>query len=190
MSEDLAFGIDLGISSCGWAVLRRLPASGEAGQIEQIGSWMFDVPGTDKERTPKNQIRRSNRLLRRVIRRRRNRMAELRRLFHERGLLPSADPEALKKRKPGLDPWEIRAWALDKPLTPIEFAVACSHIAKRRGFKSAAKRKTRNITADDKKMLVAIDAIKEKITCYGTIGAVFARDPEFAGQKRNRDSNL
>lgn len=184
IDETVAFGIDLGIGSCGWAILRP-PAAGAAGQIEAMGSWIFDVPETAKERTPTNQVRRGNRLLRRVIRRRRGRMAELRRLFHQQGLLPSVDPDALKK--PGLDPWELRARALDKPLKPAEFAVALGHIAKRRGFRSAAKRKTQNVAGDDKKMLAAIDATKEKIARYGTIGALFARDPEFAGRKRNRD---
>ena len=103
---------------------------------------MFDVPETDKERTPTNQLRRGNRLLRRVLRRRRNRMNELRRLFHGEGLLASEGSDALKR--PGLDPWALRARGLDKLLTPVEFAVVLGHIAKRRGFKSAAKRKAAN----------------------------------------------
>lgn len=183
--ENLAFGIDLGIGSCGWAVLRQPASAGEAGTIEGIGSWIFDVPETDKERTPTNQIRRGNRLLRRVIRRRRNRMSELRGLFRQFGLLSTDSADALKLK--GLDPWELRARGLDKPLKPQELAVVLGHIAKRRGFKSAAKRKAENAAPDDKKMLVAINATKEKIARYGTIGALFARDPEFAGRKRNRD---
>ena len=122
INERLTFGIDLGIGSCGWAVLRHADAAGEPGVIEGMGSWCFDVPETSKERTPTNEVRRSNRLLRRVIRRRRNRMAEIRRLFHAQGLLPSADEDALKR--PRLDPfiappevtrawlrWTLTAWA-------------------------------------------------------------------------------
>lgn len=183
--SNLAFGIDLGIASCGWAVVRNPSREGEPGEIVALGSWMFDVPETDKERTPTNQIRRGNRLLRRVIRRRRNRMAELRRLFRKHGLLASDDLDALKR--PDCDPWELRARGLDKPLTPAELAVTLGHIAKRRGFKSNAKRKDANIAGDDQKMLTAINATKEKIARYGTVGALFARDPEFTGRKRNRD---
>lgn len=185
IDESLTFGIDLGIGSCGWAVLRQPPAIGEKGAIEGMGSWCFDVPETDKERTPTNQIRRGNRLLRRVIRRRRNRMAEIRRLFHASALLPSADSEALKR--PGHDPWELRARGLDKPLKPIEFAVALAHIAKRRGFKSAAKRKTANASSDDKKMLKALEATRERLGRYRTVGEMFARDPDFTDRRRNRE---
>lgn len=183
--ESLAFGIDLGIGSCGWAVLHQPAHGGGEGAIEGVGSWCFDVPETDKERTPTNQIRRSNRLLRRVIRRRRNRMTELRRLFNKFGLLPSVDSDSLKR--PGHDPWELRARALDKPLKPIELAVALGHIAKRRGFRSAAKRKNKNTTSDDKKMLVALEATHERLSRYRTVGEMFARDPEFADRRRNRD---
>ncbi|WP_198159801.1 MULTISPECIES: type II CRISPR RNA-guided endonuclease Cas9 [Sphingomonas] len=132
----LVFGIDLGIASCGWAVLRHPLREGDAGEVVALGSWMFDVPETDKERTPTNQIRRGNRLLRRVIRRRAKRMADVRRLFHQHGLLAGHEPDALKRA--GLDPWDLRARGLDKLLVPAEFAVALGHIAKRRGFKSGA----------------------------------------------------
>lgn len=178
----LVFGIDLGIASCGWAVLR--PGK----EIVALGSWMFDVPETDKERIPTNQIRRSNRLLRRVIRRRRNRMADLRRLFHQHGLIASPDSDAQKRA--GLDPWELRARGLDKPLEPAQLAVTLGHIAKRRGFKSAAKRKESNAANDDQKMLKALEATKEKLGRYRTIGEMFARDPDFAGRRRNRDGTF
>ncbi|CAP56066.1 conserved hypothetical protein [Gluconacetobacter diazotrophicus PA1 5] len=185
IDESLTFGIDLGIGSCGWAVLRRPSAFGRKGVIEGMGSWCFDVPETSKERTPTNQIRRSNRLLRRVIRRRRNRMAAIRRLLHAAGLLPSTDSDALKR--PGHDPWELRARGLDKPLKPVEFAVVLGHIAKRRGFKSAAKRKATNISSDDKKMLTALEATRERLGRYRTVGEMFARDPDFASRRRNRE---
>ena len=133
----LVFGIDQGIASCGWAVLRHPTPGDPTGEIVAMGSWMFDVPETDKERTPTNQIRRGNRLLRRVIRRRAQRMAAIRRLFAQHSLLAGQEPDALKRA--GLDPWELRARGLDKVLSPAELAVALGHIAKRRGFRSAKK---------------------------------------------------
>jgi CRISPR-associated endonuclease Csn1 len=180
----LTFGIDLGIASCGWAVIRQ-PGESSPGAVVALGSWMFDVPETDKERTPSNQIRRGNRLLRRVIRRRRNRMADLRRLFHAHGLIGSADAEALKRA--GLDPWELRARGLDKKLEPAELAVALGHIGKRRGFQSAAKRKETNVAGDDQKMLKALEVTKERLGRYRTIGEMFVRDPDFAQRRRNRE---
>ena len=181
----LVFGIDQGIASCGWAVLRHPTPSNPTGEIIAMGSWMFDVPETDKERTPTNQIRRGNRLLRRVIRRRAQRMAEVRRLFHSHGLLTGHEPDALKRA--GLDPWELRARGLDKLLSPAEFAVALGHIAKRRGFKSAKKGKDANTAGDDQKMLKALEATRERLGRYRTGGEMFGRDPDFGDRKRNRD---
>jgi CRISPR-associated endonuclease Csn1 len=183
--ENRAFGIDLGIGSCGWSVLQGPEILDDPCTIEGMGSWIFDVPETDKERTPTNQIRRANRLLRRVIRRRRNRMQEIRRLFQTAGLTSSSAGDALAL--PDCDPWELRAKGLDKGLTGNEFAAALGHIAKRRGFKSAAKRKTENAASEDKKMLVALEKTQEKLSRYRTVGEMFARDPEFALRRRNRD---
>jgi CRISPR-associated endonuclease Csn1 len=183
--KGLVFGIDLGIASCGWSVLRHPTASDPTGEIVALGSWMFDVPETDKERTPTNQIRRGNRLLRRVIRRRAQRMTEIRGLFAQNGLLAGNEPDALKRA--GLDPWELRARGLDKPLSPAEFAVALGHIAKRRGFKSAKKGKEANIAGDDQKMLKALEATKERLGRYRTVGEMFGRDADFRDRKRNRD---
>lgn len=181
----LVFGIDLGIASCGWAVLRHPTPGDPTGEIIAMGSWMFDVPETDKERTPTNQIRRGNRLLRRVIRRRAQRMTEIRHLFAQHGLLAGNEPDALKRA--GLDPWELRARGLDKPLSPAEFAVALGHIAKRRGFKSTRKGKEANTAGDDQKMLKALEATRERLGRYRTVGEMFGRDAEFRDRKRNRD---
>lgn len=181
----LVFGIDLGIASCGWAVLRHPTADDPSGEIVAMGSWMFDVPETDKERTPTNQIRRGNRLLRRVIRRRAQRMADIRRLFADQGLLAGNEPDALKRA--GLDPWELRARGLDKLLAPAEFAVALGHIAKRRGFKSAKKGKEANTAGDDQKMLKSLEATRERLGRYRTVGEMFGRDADYRDRKRNRD---
>jgi CRISPR-associated endonuclease Csn1 len=183
--DQFVFGIDLGIASCGWAVLQFPTPDDPTGEIVAMGSWMFDVPETDKERTPTNQIRRSNRLLRRVIRRRAQRMAEIRCLLAKHGLLASQEPDALGRA--GLDPWELRARGLDKPLSPTEFAVALGHIAKRRGFKSARKGKEANTAGDDQEMLKALEATRERLGRYRTVGEMFGRDEDFRYRKRNRD---
>ncbi len=184
IKENLSLGIDLGIASCGWALI-DWPDINTPGTISGMGSWCFDVPETSKERTPTNQIRRANRLLRRVIRRRRTRMSELRKLFEQQKLIATRDPEHLKKQK--LDPWELRARGLDKLLTGEEFATALLHIAKRRGFKSNAKRDAgANDASDDGKVLKALALTTEKLARYRTAGEMFARDPEFALRRRNR----
>jgi len=55
-------------------------------------------------------------------------------LLHDKQLLPSRSPDAL--RHPELDdPWSLRAAALDRRLEAKELAVVLGHIAKHRGFK-------------------------------------------------------
>lgn len=184
IKENLSLGIDLGIASCGWTLI-DWPNIDSPGTILGMGSWCFDVPETSKERTPTNQIRRANRLLRRVIRRRRSRMSELRKLFEQQKLIATRDPEHLKKQK--LDPWELRARGLNKLLTGEEFAAALLHIAKRRGFKSNAKRNAgANDASEDGKVRKALALTTEKLARYTTVGEMFARDPEFSNRRRNR----
>lgn len=184
-SNDLVFGLSLGTASCGWAVLRAPSQTDPTGAVKAMGSWMFDAPETSKNQTPTNQIRRGNRLLRRVIRRRAQRMASVRHLFKNHGLLASDDRDALKL--PGTDPWELRARGLDQPLKAAELAIALGHIAKHRGFKSIAKRTQTNTAGDDQKMLKALEETRQRLGAYRTIGELFARDPDFQSRKRNRD---
>jgi CRISPR-associated endonuclease Csn1 len=180
------FGIDGGIASIGWAVL---DIEDDAATIVAAGVRMFDAPETDKERTPTNAVRRLHRGQRRVIRRRRQRMAALRAMFQQYGLLADADRDALKR--PGLDPWQLRAEALERPLSGPEFAVALGHIARHRGFRSNAKREAGTNAADEtSKMKKAIAATQERLGGWQTVGLMFARDPEFAGRKHNRGLNF
>jgi CRISPR-associated endonuclease Csn1 len=181
--DELTLGIDLGIGSCGWAIIK---GSETGGEILGWGARTFDVPETDKKRTPTNQLRREHRGLRKVLRRRRQRMSGLRRLFKEAGLLDRDHKSALKVS--GLDPWRLRAEGLDRKLTGEELAVALGHIAKHRGFKSNSKRKS-NESSNDSKMLKAIRDTGDKLADYRTVGEMFAKDETFAVRKRNRDGD-
>lgn len=176
-------GIDLGIASCGWALIEKTE---EGGRIQAWGVRTFDAPETAKERTPTNQLRRQYRGLRRVLRRRRQRMNEIRALFATHGLLPDDGKQGLAR--PGLDPWALRAAALDRRLDGIELAVALAHIAKHRGFRSNRKRQS-NAPADDSKMRAMSEANSKLALRYRTVGEAFARDPAFAIRKRNRDGD-
>lgn len=185
IQDDLTLGIDLGIASCGWAVINSREGSGA---IIGLGVRTFDVPETDKKRTPTNQLRRQHRGLRKVIKRRRQRMNELRHLFKEAGLIESDQKDAL--RVDMLDPWALRVAALERKLTGPEFAVALGHIAKHRGFKSNSKRdRGANAPKDSSEMLAAIEKTRERLGRYRTVGEMFAKDPEYAKRKRNRNDD-
>src|SRR6185312_1713912 len=122
---------------------------------------------------------------RRVIGRRRQRMADVRRLFVLHGLLEAASRDALRRK--GLDPWALRTAGLQRVLSRLELAVALGHIARHRGFRSNAKRDARANAADDSsKMLKAIAGTQERLAGYRTVGVMFAKDAAFAERKRNR----
>lgn len=175
------FGIDGGIASIGWAVL---DIEEDSGRILAAGTWMFDAPETAKERTPTSAIRRQKRGQRRVIRRRHQRMSMIRRLFAAHGLLDTSERNALAL---GLDPWALRAKALDMALSGPELATVLGHIAKHRGFRSNAKQDAGTNAADEtSKMKAAIEATRARLGQWRTIGELFACDPELAGRKRNR----
>lgn len=176
----LVFGLDLGIASVGWAAL-----DDASEQVIAAGSWTFDAPENDKDRTPLNAIRRQQRGQRRVIRRRADRMAKVRHLLHRHELLDEADSDALRHR-PGLDPWRLRAEGLAQRLDPLELAIALGHIARHRGFRSNSKRDHgANAASDDKKMLGAMEATRSRLEGR-TPGQMLATDPAFQDRKRNR----
>ena len=172
-------GLDVGIASCGWALIDIRndddPTQDASGEIVGLGTWMFDAPETDKERTPTNQIRRTARGQRRVIRRRRQRMTALRQALCAHKLLASEDKDALKI--PGLDPWSLRVKALDSLLDAGELAVALGHIARHRGFKSNKKSDGANAADESSVMLKAIDATRERSAGYPSMAAMFLNDP-------------
>ena len=183
--EGFILGLDLGIGSCGWALI---DLSGTSERIVGLGVRTFDVPETDKDRTPTNQLRRQHRSLRTVLRRRRQRMNAARQLFQVAGLIPDDRKGALKI--PGLDPWTLRADGLERRLSGEELAVALGHIARHRGFKSNSKRdRGANAPKDSSEMLAAIDATHARLGIYRTVGEMFAKDEEFTARRRNRDGD-
>ncbi len=187
INENRTLGIDLGIASCGWAVTEQ---DGDGvSRIIAMGARTWDAPETDKERTPTNQLRRGHRGMRRVIKRRRQRMSDIRRLFRAHGLIEVQGPTGLRIAQ--LDPWSLRAEGLDRKLTGPELAVALGHIAKHRGFKSNRKgERGANASDDSSKMLKAIDATRDRRARYRSVGQMFARDEAYAGRKRNRDGEF
>ena len=134
-------GLDVGIASIGWGLVeleRPEENSQKHGAIIACGVWTFDPPEewSRDGALSKAQIRREQRGRRRNFRRRRQRMRLIRGLFHRHGLLPNEDRDALRWTGPA--PIALRRRALSAPLAPAELAVALSHIARRRGFKSNA----------------------------------------------------
>lgn len=177
-------GLDIGITSVGWAVLNL-----DKHRIEALGVRAFNAAEDPKTRASLAEPRRLARSARRRIRRRAGRLRRIKELFVEYGLLSRDQLDSAFQTSNGKpDPWELRAQGLDRLLEAEEFARALFHIAKRRGFKSNRK-VTRTDTREESIILNAIRDMRARLEHYRTVGEMFARGPQFAARKRNREQD-
>ncbi len=177
--KGLAIGIDVGIASCGWAVVDTVNE-----HILSMGSRCFEPSEEPKTKKLYNAHRREKRGMRRVTARRAGRMKKVRRVISDSGLLP--DPchkyfQELGDDAP--DPWQARAEGLERVLSRDEAAAALIHIAKHRGFKSNSKRENKD--TEGRKVLSAASAIEKRMEDGDrTYGQVLYR--EESDRKRNK----
>lgn len=139
------FALDIGTSSIGWAII-DLDDAGNAQGVRRAGVRIFSDGRNPKSgaslAVDRRQARQARRQRDRFLRRRSALMDALIALE----LMPSGEAE--RKRLESLDPYELRARALDGPLTSSELGRALFHINQRRGFKS--NRKTDRGAADER----------------------------------------
>ena len=131
IKDGIIFGIDVGIASCGWAVINT-----HQNKIIAMGSRCFEK-SEDNDRKLLNVTRREKRGSRRLTVRHQGRMRQVRKLIQEYKLLCDPSHEHFHRKAP--DPWEARIKGLDQRLTKDEVASVLMHIAKHRGFKSNRK---------------------------------------------------
>ena len=129
-------GIDMGTNSIGWAAV-NIDNRGEPYGVLDMGVRIFP-DGRDEQSKTSNTVERR---VARGQRRRRDRYLDRRdhlmRKLIKYGLMP-ADSNA-RKTLEQLDPYALRAAALDRPLEPHELGRALFHLDQRRGFKSNRK---------------------------------------------------
>ena len=180
-----AIGLDVGIESVGWSVV-ELSAQDSPVRIVDLGSRIFDRAEHPKTGASLALPRREARGQRRRVRRRRHRKERIYSLITSSGILAKQE---LSKLYSGIlsDIYELRAKALDVPVSPSEFARILIHMAQRRGFKSNRKSVDENDKANGK-LLSAINENKIKLAenGYRTIGEMLYKDAEYSEQKRNK----
>ena len=182
MSEfHYALGLDIGIGSVGWAVLRNQP-NGEPDRIQDLGVRIFDKAEQPKTGASLAAPRRDARSARRRLRRHRHRLERIRYLMEQRGIMPVADIQAMYAAG-GFQksPYQLRAEALDRPLTKEEAVRVLIHLAQRRGYKSNS---TAEAAKDEKETGKVKTAIEENRRCmaehgYRTVGEMMYRDEQF-----------
>lgn len=182
MSEfHYALGLDIGIGSVGWAVLRNQP-NGEPDRIQDLGVRIFDKAEQPKTGASLAAPRRDARSALRRLRRHRHRLERIRYLMEQRGIMPVADIQAMYAAG-GFpkSPYQLRAEALDRPLTKEEAVRVLIHLAQRRGYKSNS---TAEAAKDEKETGKVKTAIEENRRCmaeygYRTVGEMMYRDERF-----------
>lgn len=129
---ELVFGFDIGTTSIGFAAV-EFDAKNDKGRILRLGSRIFPE-ARDVDGTPLNQTRRTKRMMRRQLRRRKARRQELNHALADMGLLPKHKSSEWDKIIQ-LDPLQLRSKALTEKLSPHELGRALSHLSKRRHFR-------------------------------------------------------
>lgn len=161
----IRFAFDLGTNSLGFAVWRTGPAAdGLFGDDAPLDLLWSGVRLFKDGRNPKDQ--QSLATMRRIpkqARKRRDRFvlrrADLTAALIEAALMP-ADPSE-RKRLETLDPYALRAAALDRALTPYEIGRAIFHLNQRRGFKS--NRRTDKTDKDKGKIALAAAKLRDAL---------------------------
>lgn len=136
-SSAIAFGLDIGIASIGWAVLAP-------DRIIDLGVRIFDKAETAKEGESLNKVRRDARLMRRRLQRRTWRLTKLARLLKHEGLLDNA--KLFKQQQPfSQSLWRLRVAGLDRLLNDEEWARVIYHLCKHRGYHWVSRAEEKSI---------------------------------------------
>lgn len=176
-------GLDIGVTSVGWAVL-ALDGEEKPRGIIDMGSRIFDAAEHPKTGASLALPRREARSARRRLRRHRHRKERIRELIVSSGLLGRDELDKLFDGQL-TDIYALRVKALDEKLSREELARVLLHLAQRRGFRSNRK------NAGDKeegKLLEAVGENKKRMEAMGyrTAGEMLLKDEAFSGHKRNK----
>lgn len=141
-SNSYRLGLDMGTNSIGWAAI-NLDEQGKSCGILDMGVRIFPDGRGPRDETSNAVQRRLARGMRRRGDRYLMRRSKLINALVRYGLMPS-DSQERKYISENLDPYELRAEALDRRLKLFELGRAIFHLNQRRGFKS-----NRNASGDD-----------------------------------------
>ncbi len=173
-------GLDIGISSVGWAVLQNM-SDGEPFKIEDLGVRIFEKAEQPKTGASLALSRREARGARRRLRRRRHRKERVKALLQETGCIDREELEALLEAS-GFDKdvYTLRAEGLDRRLTQAEWARVLLHLAQRRGYRSNS---TAEAAKDQEtgalKTALSANQVLMEAKGYRTAGEMFCLDKKF-----------
>ena len=164
-------GLDVGANSIGWAIL-DIDERRDVPGIRAAGVRVFPDGRDPKTSTSLAAERRLARSMRRRRDRYLQRRTALLNALKRHGLMP-ADP-AESTRVARLDPYRLRAEALERALSPYELGRVIFHLNQRRGFKS--NRKVDRSNEESGKISDAARRLRQELADKGfvTVGAWLA----------------
>lgn len=177
-----AIGLDIGVTSVGWAVV-ALDTDEQPCGIINMGARIFDAAEHPKTGESLAAPRREARSARRRLRRHRHRAERIRHLIVNSGMLTRDELDMLFDGRLE-DIYALRVRALDEKLSNDEFARVLIHISQRRGFKSNRRGDSGK---EDGKILEAVKANAERMerAGYRTVAEMLLNDEKFSAHKRN-----
>lgn len=175
MKESINYrlGLDIGITSVGWAVINL-----DKERIEDLGVRIFNAAEDPKDGSSLALPRRLARGRRRLLRRKAYRVNRVRNLILNEKILTKEELDNLFNKNDS-DVWKARVEGLDRVLTNEEFSKILINLCKRRGFKS-----NRKVDKSDKESGEILTRIKEneekmKRLEYRTIGEFIYKESIF-----------
>lgn len=158
------FGGDLGSNSLGWAAI-ELGDQNAGKRIISAGSRIFSDGREPKSGASLAGARRDARAMRRRRDRFKQRQAALLKYLTLAGFFPAEEEERRKLAE--LDPYELRAKALDEALPLSHLGRALFHLNQRRGFKSNRKTDRGSNDDDSGKIRVGVARLHEQMRDHG-----------------------
>lgn len=182
-------GLDIGIASVGSCIM-QLDDNNEPIKILKLSSRVFETAENQKDGSSLAAVRRENRGIRRVLRRRRHRKERIRSLICRCMGIDNDYIGSIYSTEDLTDIYQIRCEALDRLLGKDEFIRLLIHFSQRRGFKSNRKADAKNADSKSEEgaLLSAVKTNSELMQSkgYRTIGEMIFKDEKFSEFKRNK----
>lgn len=188
-------GLDLGISSVGWAVMTK---EEEEYYIDDFGVRLFDCAENPKDGTTNAEERRKFRSVRRLNRRRKQRINELKWFLEKNNIISKVEVENFFKifkitnnikydDTKYFNPYVIRVKGLTQKLTPNELAVALINIANHRGYNDKFSFGEENKKSKLNESITKASSIVQQ---YQTIAQAILNDQNFKNPKNQESLGL
>ena len=159
----LRFCFDMGTNSIGWTVLDM--SGSQSPQILDVGVRIYTDGREAQKGVPLNEARRDARQMRRQRDRKIRRKKAMLRFLVDNKLMPDSRDEQLTVAR--LDPYELRAAALERKLEPFELGRIMVQFSIRRGFKSGRKKQQGENAAEREGMLGGIQTLEAALRSGG-----------------------